>query len=337
MRWLCVAVLLAGCRIERVSPSAGAAEGGDEPQGDLWVYTSMYRHVVDALDPVIAKALPKVKVHWFQGGSEKVMARLEAELAAGGTQADVVLTSDPFFYQRFKDEGRWQRYVSPNAVRISRQLIDPDGAFTAVRLSTMVMIRSKDVPAPESFGALREPPFKDQVALGDALTSGTAFTWAIFTEAARGEPWFRMLRLNGARVAGGNAAVLQKVQSGEAKVGVVLLENALKAKAEGAPIEIAWPADGAVVIPGDAAIFASTRHRRAAEGLIDVLLSPEGQDVIVRLGDMHGVDPRAVGPRGEPGVEGLLLRSQPWTEGMRESGAQTGDQVKRRFREAFSQ
>ena len=62
-----------------------------------------------------------------------------------------------------------------------------------------------------------------------------------------------------------------------------------------------------------------------------------GQDVIVRLGDMHGVDPRAVGPRGEPGVEGLLLRSQPWTEGMRESGAQTGDQVKRRFREAFSQ
>lgn len=335
--WLCLLVLFS-CRVERVTPGQGqACAQGDEPEGELWVYTSMYRHVVDALEPVIKQQLPKVQVKWFQAGSEKVMARLEAELAAGGTQADVVLTSDPFFYERFKHENRWRKYVSPNAVRTPRTLLDPDGAFGAVRLSTMVLVHRTGTTAPASFAALADPKLAGQVVIGDALTSGTAYTWAVFTEGTQGEGWFPALRKNGVRVAGGNAAVLQKVQSGEAQVGVVLLENALKAKADGSPIEIAWPSDGAVVIPGDAAILASTKHRRAAEAFIDALLSPEGQAVIVRLGLMHGVDPRAEGPSGEVTVEPLLEKSQPWSEAKRAGGEAHGDDVKRRFREAFSQ
>src|SRR5262249_8012320 len=118
---LLLALALAGCRFESVAPQGqGAAADGARPAGDVGIDTAMSRPVIDALEPVLKAQAPEVAVHWFQAGSEKVLARLEAELAAGGTQADVIATSDPFLYARFKEEDRWLRYASPNGQRIPR-------------------------------------------------------------------------------------------------------------------------------------------------------------------------------------------------------------------------
>lgn len=303
----------------------------------MWVYTSMYRPVVDALEPLLKERLPGVTVHWYQAGSEKVLARLEAELAAGSTQADVIATSDPFLYARFKAEGRWLPYVSPNSQRVPRSLVDLDGTFAAIRVSTMVIARRADVAEPPaSFEALAEPKWKGEVALGDPLTSGTAFTWAVFMDQAYGAEYFRKLRANGARVAGGNAAVLQKLEGKEAQVGVLLLENALIAKAKGSPIEVVWPSDGAVAIPGFAGILKSTRHARAAQAVIDVLQSEAGQKVIVE-GDMHAADPRLAGPRGQKPIDDVVAKARPWSEELLKRGDAEGPRVKREFAGAFAQ
>jgi iron(III) transport system substrate-binding protein len=331
-------LVLAGCRIETAAPQAGgsAQAQSDAPAGEVWVYTSMYRHVLDAFDPLLKKQLPGVTVKWFQAGSEKVASRLEAELAAGGTQADILLTSDPFLYARYKEKGRWLRYASPNGLRTPRTLIDLDGHFEAARLSTMVLVYREGEPAPESFAALAEPAWKDGVALGDPLTSGTAFTWAVFTWIRSGSDAFSKLRANGAQVAGGNAAVMQKVEGKEAKVGVVLLENVLAAQARGSKVVAAWPSDGAVLVPGPVAILKSSRNPVAAKAVVDVLLSPEGQALIAEKGEMHAVDPRAPGPHGEQGLEALMPKTQPWSEEVLARGLKEGAAIKEAFARAFS-
>ncbi|MBI3185906.1 MAG: ABC transporter substrate-binding protein [Myxococcales bacterium] len=337
--WLC-ALALAGCRIESAAPGSGsrggpAAEG--KPSGELWVYTSAYRQVIDELEPLLRRALPEVTVRWYQAGSEKVASRLEAELAAGGTQADVLMTSDPFLYERFKREGRLLRYASPNGLRIPRALMDLDGAYAGCRISTMVLVHRAGVEPPASFQELAASRWRGEVALGDPLTSGTSFTWAVLLERKYGEGFFTALRENGARVAGGNAAVLQKVESGEAKVGVVLLENALAAERKGSPISHLYPSDGAVIVPGYLAVFASSRNPVAARAFYDFALSREVQEVFVRQGDMHSVDPRLGGPGNEEGLEGLLGRAQSFDEAVLERGVLEGPKVKQAFRRAFSQ
>ncbi len=338
MRWLLVLICFAGCRIETAAPGGTATSSPTAAaSGEVWVYTSIYRHVLDALEPQLKEALPGVTIHWFQAGSEKVAAKLEAELAAGGSPCDVLITSDPFLYQRFKEEGRWLRYVSPNGLRTPSRYVDLDGNYAAVRLSTMVLVHRAGVTPPASFAALTEPEWKGEVALGDPLTSGTAFTWAVSMERTLGPAYFEQLRANEARVAGGNAAVLQKLEGGEAKVGVLLLENALAAKAKGSPIEIAWPRDGAVVVPGYAGILASSQHREVAKALIDALLSPRGQKVIADLGDMHAVDPRVPGPRGSISLDELVQKSAPWDEALLQRGLSDGARVKAAFGKAFSQ
>jgi iron(III) transport system substrate-binding protein len=335
-RWVLAALLFAGCRIETAAPGGRVATASGAPAGEVWVYTSVYRHVLDAFEPVLRDALPGVTVRWFQAGSEKIGAKLEAEFAAGGTPCDVLMTSDPFLYQRFKKEARWLRYASPDGQRTPRSLVDPDGHFAAVRLSTMVLVHRVGTPAPTSFESLTQPAWKGEVALGDPLTSGTAFTWAVLMERALGPQYFEALRDNGARVAGGNAAVLQKVEGGEASVGVVLLENALAAKAKGSQLEVAWPKEGAVLVPGYAGILASTRNAQAAKAFVDVVLSPRGQALMVDPGDMHGVDPRLPGPRHSIRLEELLQRTQPFDEGLLERGLLDGARVKAAFVKAFA-
>lgn len=331
---------LAACRIESVAP--GAAPGpdacGDSPRGELWVYTSMYPAVVDGIEALARERLPELTLRWFKAGSEKVANRLEGEFAAGGTRADVLAVSDPFLYERFKREQRLQRHAPPDALRIPRSLVDPDGHYVASRVSTMVLaFRDTHVDPPVSFAELAQPKWRGRVALGDPLVSGTAFSWAAFIHQSGGDAYFRALRDNAAVVAGGNAAVQARIETGEADVGVLLLENVLLAREKGSRLAFRYPDDGAVTIPGYIGIFRGSRNPSAARAFVDLVLSPEAQALMVRPGFMHAADPRQPGPAGEGGLDALLARTRTWDEAMLARGISSGAAIKSAFAEAFSQ
>jgi iron(III) transport system substrate-binding protein len=330
---------LCACRIERVAPGGGAATSSCEstPRGEVWVYTSVYRNVLDKLEPLIAQRLPEVKVQWFQAGGEKLQARLEAEIAAGGIQADVLMASDPFLYERFKEEGLLAPYASVHALKLARSMSDPDANYVPARVSTMVLVvRSEMEHPPKSFRELTNARYRGRVAIGDPLSSGTATNWAFFMSRAYGMGYFGELRANRVVVAGGNAAVLQKVESGEADAGVLLLENALVARGNGSRITIVYPEDGAVVIPGHIATFASARNPVAARAFIDLMLSPEGQQAIVTLGDMHAADARIPGPRDQPPLDTVLAQARPWSDTLLREGVAAVPAMKKAFSEAFA-
>lgn len=320
------AALLAnlGCRIEvgpptsTQPPSTSTSSTSTQVRGKVVLYTSLYPEVVDAVVALSKQALPDVEVVVFQGGSEKVAARLDADLAAGtGQGADVLLVSDPFLSRRLKSEGQLLAHVSPHATPIDRRLVDVDNAFVAARASTMVIAHHRDrTPAtdvPQTFHALLtddDAPAKD-VALGDPLSSGTAFMTVVVV--GGGDPGFvGRLRARGAAIAGGNSVVLQKVLSGERRFGVVLLENVLAARDRGEPVGFVIPTDGAVVIPGDIAILRSTQNAAAAHAFVDVVLSPDGQALMRgATGHMHAADPRVPPPADDVPALATLLDARP--------------------------
>src|SRR5689334_20415580 len=84
-------------------------------KNSVWIYTSLYKEMVAELDPLVHAAFPGVDVQWFQGGSENVAAKINAEMAAGKSQADLVITSDPFWYLELKQAGKLLTYDSPAA------------------------------------------------------------------------------------------------------------------------------------------------------------------------------------------------------------------------------
>ena len=66
------------------------------------------------------------------------------------------------------------------------------------------------------------------------------------------------------------------------------------------------------------------------------LANPKAQAIIVSPGDMHAVDPRQPGPRGERGLDALMKSTRPWSDELLGRGEREGARVKSAFAEAFS-
>lgn len=331
MRAVSVLLVLAACRVEWGPPGGGPVATGGAPTGEVWVYTSMYQSVIDALEPQIEAALPGIDVRFYQAGSEKIAQRVEAEWEAGGSPACLLLTSDPFWYVDLKERGRLVPHLAPTILHVDPSLVDRDGYWATSRISLMVLAVNEGVPAdarPGSFAALAEPAFRDRFSVPDPLASGTAFTTVAFWIEDGGWERIEALDANGMIAAGGNSSVLTRVETGEREIGVILLENLLAADRKGSPAAAVFPSDGAIVVPGPIGLTAGCPNPTAARAVYDHLLSPAGQAAIV-AGDMYAALPKLPPPDGAPALDDLAVRD--WPEGFAERLAHERGTLKERW------
>jgi iron(III) transport system substrate-binding protein len=314
-----------------------ACSGGEGNRQTVTIYTSIYEHVIAALDPVLAKTFPDVTIRWFQRGSEDVAARLNSEIAAGRVAADLVMTSDPFWYEELKEAGHLLEYRSPRAAAIPPALNDPDGTFATVRVPVMVLtVNINRVAAdkrPRAFRELAEPAWAGRITMGDPNRSGSAFTAVAALQQKYGWEYFERLRGNDILAAGGNSNVLSRVMTGEKDAGIILLENLLQAREQhaGAPIEIVYPEDGAILVPSPIAIMKTSTAPDAARRVYDFFLSDAGQLALVS-GWMYSPFDHVEPPNGaRPWRDVFSTTLLPWTfEYLRET-TRAREDIKRRF------
>lgn len=287
---------------------------------ELWVYVSIYKEFAAPIEAAFEKAHPDVDVQIFQAGSEKLQAKVEAELLAKKPQADVVLTSDPFWALDL--ESRGLLYARPG-----------HPAAETDYYGLMVLVAHKDLPAdkrPKTFQDLAKPELKGQVQLGSPLESGTTFSSVAFLSRKYGWDYFQKLRANGVGSAGGNSTVIQKVESGEKKVGMVLLENALAAQKRGSPLEIIYPEDGSIPLPSVQIILKDSPKKEVAAQFADFVISKEGQQLL-RNGFMYAVHPEVPAPEGAKPLAEVAAKPAPWTPDVQKEVATGAKDIKKKF------
>lgn len=254
---------------------------------ELWVYTSVYKEFAASLEKAYEEVHPEVDVQVFQAGSEKIQAKLEAEILSGKVQADLVMISDPF----------WGEQASKRGITASRPGKNP---LEVNYYSAMVLVAHKDLPKnqrPASFADLVQPQFKKKIQFGSPLESGSAFSTVSVLSEKYGWTYFEKLRDNLFASSGGNSTVIQKVESGEKKIGIVLLENALAAVKRGSPIEIIYPSDGSILIPSVQFVPAGSPNQVEAGKFADFVLSKKGQELLQK-GYMYSVRKDVAPPEG---------------------------------------
>lgn len=288
---------LLACRVELGPPGATAREG----RPTVWVYTAIYQNQLDQFAAALAEDLPDIDVQFFQGGSEKVSQRWEAEHSAGASPACILATSDPSWYVDLTRRGLLHPYVSPRALELPRAWVTP--TYASHRVDLMVIGAARGAPAPRSFAALAEPEWKDRFSSGDPFSSGTAFTTVSAWDQVYGDGFLERLDGNGWVMGGGNSAVLGRVESGEKPVGVVLLNNLLQ---KPDTVQIIFPEDGAVPIPGPLAIPTDCREMEAAERVVDWFMGEHAQALVVK-NQMHSPFPGAPAPEGAPPLDQIKL------------------------------
>jgi len=300
----------------------------------VWIYTSLYKELVAEMDPRLKAAVPGVDFQWFQAGSENVAAKLNTELAAGRTKASLILTSDPFWYLELKKNGKLLIYESPAAKSVPAQYKDPDSAFVTVRTPTMVIAYNKEslteAEAPKSWKELADPKWKGKITMGSPLESGTMFTAVAILAQLYGWEYFQTLRSHEIVAAGGNSSVITRIETKEKPVGIVLLENVLKAQTKGSPVVAVYPTDGTIPIPSPIAILKDTEFPEESKKAYDWFFSDEAQ-AIIRQGGMYSAVPPVKTPATAKSWSELKMTE--WSSKLIEDIYAQREMVKQKFAE----
>ena len=285
-----------------------------------WVYTSIYKEFIAPIKKEFEAKNPGVEVSIFQAGSEKIQSKVSAELMAKKLQADLILSSDPFWCSEFKDKGHLAKVGSHEPCEFNYY-------------SLMALVVNQDFPKsewPKTFKELTDSRFKGKLAMGSPLESGTFFTTVSVLSDRYGWEYFKALRSNDILASGGNSSVIQKVESGEKKVGMALLENILAAKKRGSPIEIIYPEDGSISIPSVQMIFNESKEKELAAKFCEFLLSREGQKLLLN-GFMYVVKPGVGEPEGAKPFAEVTKKSPKWDSALIKKYSSKGLETKKIF------
>lgn len=301
----------------------------------VWVYTSLYKDTIADIQPKLTALFPDIDVQFYQAGSEEVAAKVQAEALAGKIQADVLISSDRFWYEDLAAKGTLLSYKPAQTEKVADFFKHPEGFYSTVSFPVMVIAYNseavKEADAPKTFKELAEAKWKDKVSAGSPLASGTNFTTVAFLAKKYGWDYFSALRKNNLIAEGGNSGVVRRLQSKERPVGIVLMENILRLTTTDARIKFVIPNDGVVIQSNVLAIVKKEGSvNEAAKKIADWMFSSEGQQAMARS-FMYPAVAGEKAPEGAPEFAKLQATAQVWSRDFIGETLKSRDQIKDQF------
>lgn len=275
----------------------------------LTVYTSQPNEDAQQTVAAFERAYPDIKVNWIRDGTTKLMARLQAEIAAGATSPDLLLIADSVTMEALKAQELLAPYISKEAVVYDKALYDPAGYYYGTKLITTGIAYHQQAPIkPDSWQDLTRKEVKNMVTMPSPLYSGAALIHlATLTDNEDlGWDYYTNLRANNVMPQGGNGAVVSALSSGSQAYGVLVDYLAIREKAKGAPIEFVFPKEGVSLVTEPVAMMKGAKNPEAAKHFIDFLLSKEGQALVLEQGYIPA-HPELSAPEGFPNREEIKL------------------------------
>ena len=279
-----------------------AAASAQEASGKLILYTSQPNTDAQQTIDTFKVRHPKVDASFVRDGTPRVLAKLRAEIEAGGPQADVLLIADSVTMEGLKKEGRLLAHERADVSAYPAGTHDPQKHWFATKLITTGIVYNAKAPfKPASWTDLLKPEAKGQVVMPSPLNSGAALIHAatLTSNLPGGWRYYEGLKGNGALAGGGNGDILKSVAGGEKLFGVIVDFMPIREKAKGAPVEFVFPTEGVSAVTEPAAILQGTKNPDAAKAFIDFLLSKEGQELALKQGYIPA-HPAVALPAGYP-------------------------------------
>lgn len=273
-RWalaaVCVGLLLGAC---------GGGSGASSQ--NLTLYTSVTQDTVDAVVSLFADANPGVKVDVFRAPTGELTARIASEQRSGGLQADVLWLTDPLSIQQYETDGLLVEWGPPNSRYVSSDY--QTGSFVGTRILNLAMVAQPDVALTDWRDLL---DVDGGVAVPDPGFAGSAFAaLAYFAQTdGYGLDFYRQLKDAGAVQVQAPGDVVNGVAEGQYAAGITLSRSASTAIADGSPLDLIWPASGAIAIYSPIAVISESDSVDLAKDFVDFTLGLDAQRAIAGTG-----------------------------------------------------
>jgi len=301
--WILISVLvLSALAVASCAPAATPTPAA-VPTGTITLYTSVPQPIADKIQVDFQGKFPEITLDVFRAGTSEVVTKLMTEKEAGAIMADLVWVAEPSTYEDFKDQDLLLQFTPAEAAALPAEMKDPDGYYYAGRLINMVIGYNTGLAdPPKTWQEFASAEYAPKSGFPSPLRSGAA-EGAVKTLAdAYGWQYFDDYKANGGVQIQNNSALRDMLATGEIMAGAALDYMMRGAKAQGSPIDYLWPEDGAVFIPSPVAILKSSQNPEAAKVFLDYLLSQEGQQTMVELGNFIPVRTDVDPPADAPGL-----------------------------------
>ncbi|KFC74841.1 putative 2-aminoethylphosphonate ABC transporter, periplasmic binding protein precursor [Bosea sp. LC85] len=260
----------------------GVASGADAADNKVVLYTAHKSSIVQKMIPLF-EAETGIKAEVVQLGSGDVFRRARAE--AGAPKADVIWSVTGSLLSENAD--LLSPYTTKEQAAIDERFVASPAwtPYTTVIYVLMVNSRMvKDAEIPKTWAELSDPKWKGKVASARADNSGSAFQQMTTVLTAGGDKGWEVYGKLAKNFifSDSSGAVPRYVADGEAPLGLTLEDNALEYVAGGAPVKIAYVADGTTTSPDGVALVKGAPNPEPAKRFIDWALSKKTQEALVK-------------------------------------------------------
>lgn len=306
MRTVAISSLLIGLAF------ASAASGSDIPagypanyaelveasksDGEILVYNDMNTNYWAALLPALNAKYPWLKVSQVDLGDE-LFERFYAENATNSKTADLILTSEPDYFNEFAAKDFVEPYLSPEAGKFPNWSKPVEGLYS-VAVSPLIMIYNKHIIAED-----KAPKSLTELAAYANANPGTGSPIASYSLSWAAVPqfYYQWLKRNPesgektlASLPGvlqqesGASSMIEKVTTGEVKaayfVSTTTAFNRLQQPTYAAVLGWSLIEDGTPMVPKGMAIPKGAKNAAASKLLLDFLLSHDAQVILAKQG-----------------------------------------------------
>jgi len=280
-----------GCAQELLTYSGDDREqailDGARKEGQVVLYSSLIvNQATRPLSQAFMKKYPFIKMTFWRGDTEDIIARLSAEARANNIVADVIEGTG--VGEAAVEAKLTQPYFTPMVAAMPDRYRDPRGHWASTRISYFsIAYNTRLVPAgqvPKSYDDLLDPRWRGKLAWRIGSTSGTPL-FLTNIRLARGEDatdYFRRLATQKIINFGSGSArtLVDRVIAGEFPIALnIFAHHPLISRAKGAPVN-SQLMDPVPSTAGTVLIPRGVRHPNAALLLADFILSQEGQQIL---------------------------------------------------------
>lgn len=276
-------------RVSRLAPLLFLLGCGSDGREPLTVYSPHDRALLATIEQAFEQAHPNIDMRWLDMGSQEILDRLRFENP--NPVADVWFGGPTTIFHRGVAEGVLEPSAPSWGATVDSSGIGPDGLYWPLYRTPAVIAFNTNLvavdSAPRDWEDVLAPRWHDQVIIRDPVASGTMRAiWGLIIQRGMRQPpgdttagmqWLRRLDGNTRTYALNPAILDQKLARGEGTITLWDLPDILIAQSKGMPFGYNFPSSGTVVIDDAIGIVRGSKHRRAAEALIEFLGSVEIQ------------------------------------------------------------
>ncbi len=261
---------------------------GARKEGQVVIYSAMIvNQAMRPLSQAFMKKYPFIKMTFWRGDTEEIIAKLSAEIRAKNLIADVVEGTG---VGELAVEARLTLpYFSPQIEAMPERYRDPHSHWSSTRISYYsIAYNTRLVPSdqvPKTYDDLLDARWRGKLAWRIGSSSGTPL-FLTNIRLARGEEkateYFRKLSAQKIINFGSGSArtLVDRVIAGEFPIALnIFAHHPLISRAKGAPVN-SQLMDPVPSTAGTMMIPRGVRHPHAALLLVDFILSEEGQRIL---------------------------------------------------------